>query len=163
VVLAAPTAGSLAAKRLFYSLDAQREAVLSTPRDLDDGLWMTQGYVAERTVVTPDPGGRGGTTGFYQFGGAGGPDKIDSRDGYDYSDFPISVDATDVPRDWGGMSGGGVWQVRLKREGDTIVNQRPLLSGIMYYQTMVSAKAVSIKAHARRSVYEAAYAAIVQR
>src|SRR5215510_10144500 len=65
VVLAQPIASSIASIKTFYNLDARREQLLHNPPDLRDGFWIAQGFLEERTVITPDPDGRGMTRGFY--------------------------------------------------------------------------------------------------
>jgi len=161
VILAPGIASGVAAIKTFYNLDTQRERMLYNPPGLGDGVWVAQGFLEERTVVTPNPDGRGFTKGFYNFSGVGGPEFGDRIDEFDYFEFPVSEAATqDSPRSWGGMSGGGLWQIMLKREGDGVVHLPPLLSGIIFYQQPTTDTQCGVRGHGRRSVYEVAYSSI---
>lgn len=163
VVLAPQLAASIGAKRLFFNLDAKRDRMLSEPPDVRDGVWFAQGFLEERTVVTADPDG-GTTTRFYNFSGIGGPDGPTERGGYDYYVYPVSHEArSDAPLSWGGMSGGGVWQVPLKRKDGNLVALRPLLSGVLFYQRATTATECGVVAHGLRSVYGVAYNSILGR
>jgi hypothetical protein len=55
------------------------------------------------------------------------------------------------------MSGGGLWQIPLKRQGSGLVHLPPLLSGILFYQQPTTATECGVRGHGRRSVYERAY------
>jgi hypothetical protein len=151
VILAPPIASALAAKKSFVNLEARREAALSTPSDLRNGVWALQGWVNERTSVIKDDENREKTTRFYNFTGFGGSDPAPTVDGYDYFDFVYERRSKDLaPHSWGGVSGGGLWQIALKREGSTIVDTSALLSGIAFFQDERSGTPFSIRCHARR-------------
>ena len=54
--------------------------------------------------------------GFYNYSGAGGPDQQVMKGKHDYFDFPVSFGARPLaPQSFGGMSGGGLWQVPLSK------------------------------------------------
>ena len=162
VVLAPSIAAAIGAKKSFFALDAKRDQMLSNPLEWCDGMWCAQGFLEERAVVTPDPDGRGRTTGFYNFTGVGGPEATIERDGHDYFEFPVAYEARPTaPVSWGGMSGGGLWQVPFKRQGDSYVHLRPLLSGILFYQWPTTESKCGVRAHGRQSVYRMAYNAII--
>jgi hypothetical protein len=90
VILAQEIAGSIAAIKRFYSLDARVDQLLHNPPDLDEGFWVAQGILEEKSVITLDSDGRGMTKGFYNFTGVGGPEHIEQIGEYDYFEFPIS-------------------------------------------------------------------------
>ena len=164
VILAPEIAASVAAIKTFYNLDMQKELMFRNPPDLRDGFWVAQGFLEERTVVTPNPDGRGLTKSFYNFSGIGGPEVGDQLGDFDYFEFPVSQDARQYsPKNWGGMSGGGLWQIMLKREGDGLVHLPPLLSGIIFYQQPTTETECSVRGHGRRSVYEVAYNSILSK
>ena len=160
VVLAPTIAGAIGAKKAFFNLDKWRDSVLNEPPGRHDGVWITQGFVDQWTRRSVDADG-GQRTGFFQFGGFGGPEELphDER-GWDYFDFPIELkDVVEVPTNWGGMSGGGVWQVPLKKVDDQIqaVYPAPILSGVMFYQHPPTATSSAARSHGRKSVYERVY------
>ena len=164
VVLAAPhLAASVAAKKIFFNLDSKRNGLLNEPPKIREGAWFAQGFLDEKTVATEDPDG-GTTTRFYNFTGVGGPDGLVERDGYDYYEYPVAHESrSEAPVSWGGMSGGGVWQVPLGREDGQLVPRQPVLSGVLFYQRPTTATECGVVAHGLRSIYEVAYDSILSR
>ena len=161
IVLASQIAGSIAAKKLFFNLQAHRDRLLNSPPSLRDGAWFAQGFLQERTLVRPDPVEEGLTKYFYNFTGLGGPDTIQCANDYDYFDYPVSpVARIEAPMNWGGMSGGGIWQVPLKRVNGALTHGPAVLSGVMFYQYQTTDTKCGIKAHGPRSVYDRAMKAI---
>lgn len=164
VILAPQIAASIAAKKSFVTLDAKREQMLGSPPEIDDGVWFAQGFLEERTVVTLDADRRGRTTGFFNFTGVGGPDKVINVGEHDYFEFPVDFGARAVaPRSWGGMSGGGLWQVPIRRVDGGLIHGSPLLSGLLFYQHPTSDSTCGVRGHGRRSLYLTAYNAILGR
>ncbi|HHT9120289.1 MAG TPA: hypothetical protein ACFYD3_07090 [Candidatus Hypogeohydataceae bacterium YC41] len=94
---------------------------------------------------------------------APGPD-YSVRDGYDYFVFDFRPDPPScVPSSLAGMSGGGVWHVRLlqhphsnevyvPRDSDWLT-----LSGVVYYQSPIIDGGRSLYTHGRKSVYKKLY------
>ena len=161
LILAPHIAGSISAKKSFFNLDTRRERMLNAPPELNDGAWFSHGFLQEGTKVAPDPIDEGLTKYFYNFTGVGGPDVVHARDGFDFFDFPVShTGRAGAPINWGGMSGGGIWQVQLKRIDGQLTHMTPILSGIAFYQHPTSETRCGIKAHGRRSIYERAARAI---
>jgi hypothetical protein len=163
IVLSSPVASSLEAKKSFFPLDKHRDQLLGSPPDIRDGAWLAQGFVHERTVVLPDAEG-GNTKYFYNFTGVGGPEIIEEDvDGFDVYDFPVDVQARHVaPKDFGGMSGSGMWQMRLRRKDAALTHDAPVLSGVIFYQVATTETQCGIRGHGRRSIYDRAYTAILR-
>ncbi len=162
IILAPSIAGSIAAIKSFHSLDALREKVLSGAFDLRDGFWLAQGFLEERTSVGLDRVEAGFTKYFYNFSGVGGPDTIDTVGNFDYLDFPVSheVRPEDAPTSYGGMSGGGIWQVPLKRRDAEFMHLPPVLGGVMFYQHPTTDTQCGIRGHGPHSIYTAVYGAV---
>jgi hypothetical protein len=163
IVLAEPIGSSIAAKRSFYNLDTRRERMLTDRPDIRDGVWIAQGFLEERSHVLRADDGRGVTKRFYNFSGVGGPEPIDSDGRFDYFDFPVvDEEAKHDPASWGGMSGGGLWQIPLRRDGGRVVPQSPLLSGVAFFQHPTNERTCGIRCHGPASVYQMAYEAIAR-
>jgi hypothetical protein len=162
VVLSPPIAAALRAKKSVYSLDAHRDQALLSPPYLRDGFWLVNGFVDEKTIEEQGKDGYTLVKGFYNLSGAGGPDKVTVVGNHDYYDFPVSYGGRSVaPKSFGGMSGGGLWQVPLKREpGGEIVHKSPILSGVVFYQEPTTETQCGVKCHGRQSVYQVALEAI---
>ena len=164
VILAPSIAGSIGSIKTFYSLDKRREQMLHRPPDLRIGAWVAQGFIEEKTTVTPFPDGRGASVIFKGDGLFGGPENVEEIDGYDYLDYPVTPLARQMtpslPRSWGGMSGSGLWQIPLRENGgnievENIEYDAPLLSGIVFRQRKVDGE-MWITCHGRKSVYQRA-------
>lgn len=59
------------------------------------------------------------------------------------------------------MSGCGAWRVPIKAESGTFIPQRPVLSGILFYQRETTPDVCGVVAHGPKSIYQHAYGAIV--
>lgn len=162
VVLAPTIAAAIRAKKAVYSLDAHRDQALLSPPHIHDGFWFVNGFVDEKTIEEKDKDGYALVKGFYNLSGAGGPDNVTVAGNHDYFDFPVSYGGRSVaPKSFGGMSGGGLWQVPLKREsGGEIVHKSPILSGVVFYQEPTTETQCGVKCHGRQSVYQVALEAI---
>ena len=158
LVLAPALANTIAAKKTFYNLDLQRMAVLQRTPGVHDGVWAAQGFLEEATVLERRPGAIDFFA--YNFTAFGGPDAVTRAGEYDYVDFLVSCDVRPTaPQRWGGMSGGGLWQIGV-RDGEPVIARRPVLAGILFYQYPTSEQVCGVKGHAWRSVYDIAYSAI---
>jgi hypothetical protein len=163
VILTPSIAAVIAAKKTFYNLDSRRAQLLETPPDRHEGVWFVHGFVDERTVEEPGKDGFSMVKGFYSFSGAGGPDEPPvARGDHDYFAFPVSYDARSVaPTSFGGMSGGGLWQVTLMRDPQGNIHPKKfLLSGVVFYQEETTETQCGVKCHGRSSVYKVAHEAI---
>ena len=160
IVLAPSIAGSIGAKKTFYSLDSRRDRMLRSPPGLRDGFWIVNGYLDERTVVERDEAGF--VKRFYYLTGTGGPDECITNGDYDYFDFPVSYAGRPAaPKSFGGMSGGGLWQIPLTRDAQgEITYETPLFSGVVFYQEPTTEVSCGVKCHGRLSVYDIAFKAI---
>lgn len=164
-VVFAPSIGSaIAARKTFYNLQLRRESLLNSPPDLHDGFWFVNGFVAEKTVEERRMDGYDLVKGFYNLSGAGGPNRTTTEGEHDYLMFPVSYGPRSVaPRSFGGMSGGGLWQVPLTRDAHgQITHKNPLLSGVVFYQDVIAPTSCTVKCHGRYSVYRAAYESIAR-
>jgi hypothetical protein len=160
VVLAPPVAGTIAAKKLFYNLASRREQQLQNPPQCREGIWFMHGFAAENTRVKAHPETGYRTTFLYNYGGIGRPQTFENIGRHDYMTVPLDPSSPPpTPKSFGGMSGCGLWQVRLERNMEgKIEHKTPLLSGVVFYQHAANASA--IRSHGRRSVYGVAYDAI---
>ena len=116
---------------------------------------MVQGFVAERTVVVEyRPDGSPLWKRFFHMSASGVPQPATIVGNYDYVEMPvIPIRNPDVPTSFEGMSGGGLWQIPLRRNAQGAIDyDRPLLSGVIFYQYDENPER-HLKCHFRRSVY----------
>jgi hypothetical protein len=162
VVLAPSVASTIAAKKNFYNLTQRVKEALESPPELGHGVWFTEGFLDERTVEEPPIGPFTKVKAFYCITGAGGPEESFIVDQHDYFEYPITVMGTpDAPQSFGGMSGGGLWQVQIIRDPSGMLRPKAfLLSGVVFFQGPTLENRCNIKCHGRQSVYKVAYNAI---
>ena len=157
-ILAAPIASSIAAIKSFYDLTRHRQHALDAPPAIDDGVWVANGFLDERSRTVEVSGDRR-VKGFYNFSAFGGPEAPLVVGEYDYYDYLVSAESrAGAPTSWGGMSGGGIWQVPLKRvDGDVTPAGLGLLSGILFYQHPTTPTQCGVRGHGRESIFRVAY------
>ena len=126
------------------------------------GFWFVNGFIDEETVEEKGIGGHERIKCFYNLSGAGGPEREVAAGEHDYFAFPVDYGGRSIaPKSFGGMSGGGLWQVPFTRDADgELKQQAPLLSGVVFYQEVATQTSCNIKCHGPRSVYRFAYKAI---
>jgi hypothetical protein len=69
----------------------------------------------------------------------------------------------DIPQSFGGVSGGGLWQIPLIKslEGN-IEPKEYILSGVVFYETGREGLYQSVRCHGRTSIYGMAYSFITE-
>jgi len=166
VVLAPHTSilSSMKANKVFFNLDKRRERMLQSPPRLRDGIWAAQGFVSQLTNVKPAEGEGPAQVKMQAVTAFGCNDAVIRRGGYDYLDYfadPADSRPTPTPpNSWGGMSGGGLWQILLNQGGDQVGHERPLLSGIMFYELPTGGRIQHIRCHGPKSLYEQVFKTI---
>lgn len=157
IVLPQASIGSLHSEKVFFNIDKRRARFTGGFLEKDRGFWFTTGIIGESEQV------RGPTRGFASvksylalFGTAANPEEHDAN-GFDYVEMQIDYRQPnpELPASFGGCSGGGVWQVPLRKnaKGD-IEEEEHLLSGVVFYQTKVNDGIRRLKCHGRKSIYE---------
>jgi len=167
IILAPNIADSIQANqanKVFYNLESRRDFFLKTPPNLSDGVWFVNGFVAERTISIRNHDRYSLIKGFQNLSGLCSPEPSVVVGNYDYFSFPVSHGGSSVaPRRFGGISGGGLWQVLLTRDSNgNIRNKSPLLSGLVFYEEFdaIGGPAVKCHCHGRLSLYRVAYDAL---
>ncbi|HET9216647.1 MAG TPA: hypothetical protein VFR18_06695 [Terriglobia bacterium] len=161
VILAEPVASALRAQKRFFDLGFHRESMLNSPLPDEHGLWVANGFVDELTRRGPE-GGIFHVT-FRNQSLMGIVERCPMIGEFDYFNVPVDVEErATVPGDFGGMSGGGLWQLQIAQSKDgTLSSRQPKLSGLVFYQLPTTDTQCGLRCHGRRSVYETAYAAIL--
>ena len=157
---------SINAYKIFFNLDKRREQMLQSPPRLRDGIWAAQGFVGELTKVMPAEGERPPQVKMQAVTAFGSNDNIMHRAEYGYTDYfadPTASRPTSTPpNSWGGMSGGGLWQILLNKRGKQVEHELPLLSGIMFYELPTAGRIQHIRCHGPKSLYQHAFESIEQ-
>ena len=116
VILPPDIASSLAAKKSFFNLEGHRDKLLHEPLDIKMGIWVLLGFVAERSKEEAGTGRYSKIMSFPEVSLCCTVNPPFEKGNHDYFDVPVSFKGRpDVPQDFQGMSGGGLWQVSLER------------------------------------------------
>jgi hypothetical protein len=151
-----PELGMIKAKKSFWNLRHDRENRMKVCMSTS-GAWCLSYHADERTekeqidtgiiLTLPASVGWGGQRRTYEI------------HGFDY--FEMGLDPPDaikgVPDSFGGASGGGVWKVPLSGNRDQIKTGKPLLAGVIFYQTIER----TIICHGPKSIYERLYKTLI--
>lgn len=156
--------GTIRASRSFHQLSNDREELITNPPDLDIGVWFACGSPKEMITQGPSDAGFREVMSLTNYCYAGGVDPGDEKDEFDYLDFPLSNgDESDLLSTYGGVSGGGLWQVTIRRSDDgDLVPGRYLYSGLIFWQDVRPDGVRFLRCHGRRSVYDMAFSAVIE-
>ena len=163
VILSSETASSIGAIKQFWNLTSHRDAMLQNPPILNSGFWIANGFPDTEKAIEADTEDGSRVMRYMNFNGVGGPREPWVVGDHDYYSFPVVPhDLYGIPRDFGGMSGGGLWQVEIRRpSGGEFSVVRKHLSGVVFYQVR-TAEDVALICHGRKSVYDFALDAIAR-
>ena len=130
-----------AASKVFYSLDLSMKEHGNDLFDSLDGFWCTFGSPIKRL----DSKHRQAASVIY---GTSTPKK-NEEDGWDYLNLDIVAEENQMPKDAGGMSGGGIWRTRVLSD---FSQHKVVFSGVNFFQTQIS-KQYQIIGHGPQSIY----------
>ena len=137
IVLPKSQIGHLRAIKSFYNLTHNKKLYKETDLDINAGVWILSGCIEQGTLGHENIKGFSIVKGFNHLFGLGPIKKTYFVGPFDYYEVGVKYgNDPSIPRNFGGMSGGGLWQVRLiKQEDGTIQIKKPFLSGVAFYQT----------------------------
>lgn len=78
------------------------------------------------------------------------------NDGFDYLELRVHYNVgQDIPSTFGGLSGGGLWQAKLRKsaKGELCVEEL-IYSGVIFYESAILDEMRRLKCHGRVSVHE---------
>jgi len=147
------------ATKRFWDISLRRHDVLPNPVDRDIGLWCLVGFPDEFTRMEDPRPGFNNVKGFCNMFGWSGVQREWFDGEYDYLDISVLYeDDIALPVSFGGVSGGGIWQIPLLESGDGVIESKePIFSGVAFYETAIEDKKRCIRGHGRSSVYETVY------
>ena len=146
--------GTIKATNLFYNLSRDRDKLLKNPPPDKNSIWYFCGVPNERMLQSESAVSFDELLEFEIFCGAGGADRYFEKNAYDY--FETDIDTRDsVPHDFGGMSGGGLWQVPVTVTGPNSFTPIDFfLSGVIFYQGIGENNKRYLRCHGRQSIYK---------
>ncbi len=144
-------------RKNFFNLSKRREKMLKNPHPATRGAWVLCGMVAEWTSNLPEERGIKYGKGFRGLCGPVVLTRERQKGRFDY--FSVQVannDSYEGPDNFGGCSGGGLWQLimREKEDGSLVIDES-ILVGVAFYQSGWENNLNNIECHGRKSIYKA--------
>lgn len=157
--LGRPFVSTISAYKSFVNLPRQRGTVTAPALGADKKYWAVTGMVGQFSEVQNYPDRKiieANVVGRAFFGGIL---ETYQRNGHDYLDAGANLELTGVPASFGGVSGGGLWEIGLSmtRSGKISWDEKLHLRGVAFWQSPVNDKRRIIRCHGPRSVYETAW------
>ena len=150
---------TIEAHKSFLNLTQQREMLLADMPFARKRLWMITGMVgefskfvhhSERKTVEATAEARGFFSVVHQ---------AHQRDGYDYLDLGADIGHSDVPQSFGGVSGGGLWEINLSIDKSQKISwdEKRHFRGVAFWQSAVYDGRRDIRCHGPQSIFETAW------
>jgi len=150
---------TIEAHKSFLNLVQQKEMLAEETLSPQIGPWVVTGMVGELSqfshqsetkIVKATAGARALFSGL---------DQVYQKDGYDYLELIADADLRDVPQSFAGVSGGGLWQIRLfKDKSERITwDEKRHFRGVAFWQSAITDRQRRIRCHGPQSIYEKAW------
>lgn len=150
---------TISASKSFLNLSHQRTIFAEHPPKTEKGLWAVTGLVHELGSIQHNYEAR---TSLAQMRGHALFSTVKQtyhRGGYDYFDIGAKMSLSDVPESFGGVSGGGLWQIDLNKDksGNISWNGKRYLRGVAFWESGICNGRRVIRCHGPKSLFETAW------
>jgi hypothetical protein len=157
--LGRPFVSTIAAYKSFVNLPRQRETVPAPVLGADKKFWAITGMVGlfsefhdypDRKIIEANVEGRAFFSGILE---------TYQRNGHDFLDAGTKLELPGVPASFGGVSGGGLWEIGLSmtKSGKISWDEKLHLRGVAFWQSPVNDGRRIIRCHGPQSIYETAW------
>lgn len=157
--LPSPLVATIAAHKSFVNLPQQRVMLASRIPNIEKGLWVVIGMVDELSSICFSEQEQITKAAVHGRAFFSLVQKSYQRNGYDFLDLSARMDLPDVPSSFGGISGGGLWEVGLSmgESGELCWDGNRHLRGVEFGQTKVSGGCRMIRCHGPQSIFAKAW------
>jgi len=149
--------GVIRAHRSFLNLARQRESLGAQPPAIEKGYWAITGMVEELSDVRSDSSSGIITANIEARAFFGGIRYSYEREGLDYLDFGAKPHLAGLRRSFGGMSGGGLWEIGLSRATDGVIRWSRHFRGVAFWEERESDDRMLVRCHGPQSVFDRAW------
>ncbi len=155
--LSAKDASTLGASKSFVDLNAQRENLKDHPIKEEKGFFAVVGIVGEKSEVR---GREDGACVAMLHGDAffGVLENYSVTEGADYFDLSANSSLPGIPKSFGGVSGGSVWQLNLDHKDGVITwDRKRLFRGVAFYELYPKEGQQLLRCNGPKTLYELAW------
>jgi hypothetical protein len=157
--LAPSDVATIKAHKSFLNLAQQKEVLAACPPVIEKGLWAVTGMVGKFTEFYTDTEAK--TVACHIHGEAfiSAVQRRHEHNGYDYFDLGADLELPGAPSSFVGVSGGGLWQVKLSMtESGTISwDEKRHFRGVAFWESKESDNHLIIRCHGPKSIFEKAW------
>ncbi len=159
--------GKIATRQSFIDISIEREQRLEESI-AHGGLWAASGCPKYYQRSRHPSHGFGEVNEFRNVVLYTGICERYQEDEFDYLHLRANApDDIRMPDTFGGMSGGGVWKLRLLRDRKTldwsVDYKKSILAGVVFYETLSAGRPKELRCHGGRSIYQKVHERLVQR
>jgi hypothetical protein len=150
---------TIRAHKSFLNLAQQKGALSECPPVIEKGLWAITGMVGEFTEVHANTETRTITCHIHGEAFISAVQRTHEHNGYDYFDLGANFELPGVPSSFGGVSGGGLWQINLSmaKSGTTSWDGKPYFRGVAFWESKKPDAQGIIRCHGPKSIFEKAW------
>lgn len=145
-------AGKISAysNKIFYNLDRFEAEMVGEDPAYKNGYWVLTG-APDVYSTFEEPSRLGYKAMAYHVNVA---EPIIKND-FDYLHIPVALDRKNVPANFEGVSGGGLWWMETSKADDesVVLAKSPRLEGCAFFETPPQGEQVFIRCHGWRSIY----------
>lgn len=154
-------ASTIMAHKSFLNLSQQKTILAEHPPKTDRGLWAIMGMEGEACAVHHHPEIRTTTANVICQAFLSTINQTHVHQGYDYLDIGAALTLSGVPSSFGGVSGGGLWQIDLSKDKSGIIswNGKRYFRGVAFWESPSSDGRRVIRTHGPQSIFEKAWMA----
>jgi hypothetical protein len=150
---------TIKAYKSFLNLARQKDALVEFPPAIEKGLWAVTGMVGEFTEVQASAETRSVATHIQGEAFHSVVHGTYEHDGYDYFDLAANWKLAGVRSSFGGVSGGGLWQIKLSMaESGTISwDGKRYFRGVAFWESKTPNGDGIIRCHGPKSIFQKAW------
>lgn len=152
------SASTIATYKSFLNLALHKSTLGAHPPTTEKRLWAVTGLVGEFSRVPCGPAANESSAEARAF--LSPLDESHRRNGYDYIDVRVKLNLPGVPPNFGGLSGGGLWDIGLSmtKSGTVRFDGDRQFRGVAFWELRRPDGCCAIRCHGPLSVFGAAWA-----
>ena len=159
--LAPNDVATLKGSKSFLNLAKQKAGLLEKPPNTEKGLWAVTGLVAEFSTIEHKLEEKINTAKANCQAFFSTIHDTHIRGEFDFFEAGANLGLEGVPKSFGGVSGGGLWQIDIsqkKATGEIYWDEKLYLRGVAYWEEeQPTAGLKAIRLHGPKSLYETAW------